>query len=129
MVNFNNESTISTPAVDIVRILILEARVNVLEAIEKGNRLEFSNADDLLTVSARLMTLYYNIEGTILRRIKTPKEKEELIKNITSTDKKKVLEAFVKINLLLDELKLTRIDGKVVYDSTRVETENTAKDL
>ena len=51
MVDFNNEATIGTPAANVVKILILQARANAIEA------LEFYNKRTSLGVEANQTTL------------------------------------------------------------------------
>ena len=131
MVDFNNEATVSTPASDIVRILILERRYNLMEAIERrilNDSMAIEAGQDLAVIKARLYSFYFEICEVIPRRMKI-EEKEQLEKDIQANDFAAVMRAFRSLNSLLDTIKLTRIDTKKVYDPTLVEDENKEKGL
>lgn len=128
MVDFNNETTIGTPAVDVERISILQRRYDLLEMYEdyKKKRLSGCNAS-IGYVQARLITMFLEIQSMIKRRKPT---EYEGIKSLVFSEKIKeeqILEAIDIINTLLDEMHLTKIDNKEVYNKFRVEEENKVK--
>lgn len=130
MVDYNNQSTVGTPAVDIVRVQVLERRANLFEAIEvykkqKGQGIEASLSD----VSARLFTLWLELEAQFSRKFKKDNQYEDLKKNIDSEKEEDIFEAITEINKYLDSVKLTMLDNKKVYDPTSVENENKLKGM
>jgi hypothetical protein len=127
MVDFDNEATVGTPAADIVRILILQRRSDLFEALEAYRKRDYLGASsDISTVRARLNTLFLEIQGTLKRRLKEEEYKDLLIK-IGSNKEEEILGAIYFLNEYLDALKLTRIDTRKEYDKTRVEHEHKAK--
>jgi hypothetical protein len=129
MVDFNNEATISTPALEVEKISILQRRYDFLEAYEDYKKKRLLNTPQPLSyATARLITLFLECRALLQRRLK----KEEFIKLeklifTTPEREKDILEIFYIINTQLDEVQLTKIDTNKVYDSTKVETENKAK--
>jgi hypothetical protein len=140
MVNFNNESTVTTPAGNIMKIMILEARYNLLDAIENQKKLSHSNIKDsglIGIIKSRLWRLYAELRPILKNRNKMNKQDKNFVsyeqientlndKNITVDDLVKI---FYYINEELDLMKLTAIDTAEVYDNTRVENENEVKGL
>lgn len=129
MVDFDNETTISTPASEVIKILILQRRYDMFESLEKYNKLRSQNMEaDPSPLKARLFTLFLEIQAGLKRRI-PEEEYKKLIKNISSNEEADIMEAIYKINEELDKINLTKIDTRKVYDSTRVEKENRVKGL
>jgi hypothetical protein len=127
MVDFNADATITTPAADVIKILILQRRNDFIEASESYLKAEFSGTSTEIDIlKARLYSLFYELQAALKRHYK-PTEYEKIIKNIRSDDYENIMKAFFKINEWLDYMKLIRVDTKQRYDSTRVEKENTIK--
>ena len=128
MVDFNNEATIGTPAAEIEKVSILQRRYDWIEAYEEYKKNKFKGqAQNLSIVRARLLSLFLEVQAMIKR--KKPEQYDDLKKACSEdTEEKNIVDAFLFINELLDELKLTRIDTKKVYDTTNVELENEEKD-
>lgn len=138
MVNFNNETTVSTPAHDIVRILILQARANVFEAFELYKK-KFHNLQEAPHEKGILiarLSAWFLEHQSYLKRIAyaSPKNKDEqgeynkmvqdlLIKG-TELSYERIVEIIMFLNDTLDQLKLTRVDTKNVYDRTNWEEDN-----
>lgn len=131
MVDFDNETTVGMPAVDVERILILERRYNLFEALEKFNRARMIGAEgDMSIVRSRLFSMFLEIDALLARQMKETefnKLKDQVIK--TEASEQEMLEAVTTINKILDKVQLTRIDTRIRYDSTRVEVENQHKSL
>lgn len=131
MVDFDNEVTVGMPAVDVERILILERRYNLLEALEKFNRARLMNAEgDISIVRARLCSMFLEIDALLERQMKE-KEFKKLKDQVMGTEstEEQMLESIYTINKILDQVQLTRIDTRIKYDRTRVEVENKNKGL
>ena len=126
MVDFNNETTIGTPALDIVRVLILQARNNVFEALEDYNKKEAQGIDTgLHIVRARLCTWFIEHQAYLKRTLPGddyPKLYAEIMKN--NLNKARIMEIIEFLNGVLDNLNITKLDIKRRYDRTRVEEEN-----
>lgn len=131
MVDFNNEQTVATPPGDIVKILIIERKEQVIEALEKYHLADETGADPdtkLDIVKARLRSLWYEL-GPILKRKKSVDEYKTACDNIANLNKaKEVREAFSELNEFIDEIGLTQIDRKV-WDRTNIEMSNMRKGL
>ena len=129
MVDFNNETTVSTPAVDIVRVLILQRHNDLIEAFEHINKLEgLEQSDDIQIIRARMFSLYLQISEVLTRQLK-PEEMTEFKRRLKDGTMAELTESIIKINEVLDAIKLTRVDTKKVYDPSRVEVENELKEL
>lgn len=130
MVNFNNDTTIGTSATDIMRVLILEKRTNIIEALENINKKGLTDVYDLHILKARIQSLYWELEGMLFRNMK-PEELIKLKENVFNTANKKelLLETFSNLNMFLDTLQLTRIDTRINVDRKRVENVNTANHI
>ena len=129
MVDFNNEATVGTPATDIMRVLVIEERKYLLDAIENYYKHLYLNSDpDNSIIKSRLQTLYLELYGSIQRHLE-PELIKELETNIESHEFKDNLEATKTFILLLDKFKITRLDTKRIYDSTRPAEEDEEKNL
>jgi len=137
MVDFNNETTITRPAIDIERVIVLQRRHDTIEAFEGYNKLILSGAQASdHNFRSRVMSLYIELEASLERHypeknkdpeIPSYKDLHKWISKDSSSED--LLKGFRFINKFLDKIKLTRLDTQRVYDSTRVETENREKKL
>lgn len=129
MVDFDDGATIGTPAVDVVRILILQRRYDLFEAWEQYKKQNHQGVDsDISVVRARLNTFFLELQAMLERKL-NKKDYAELYKKVNSKKEEEILEAIKLLNQQLDKLQLTKIDTRRVYDSTRVEKENKSKGL
>lgn len=127
MVDFNNDTTIATPVADIIKVLIVQRRNDFLEASEHYFKGFFAGSNpDTNIMKARLYSLYLEIKAMLDRHFSNG-EINELVADIKSDEANKLIDAYITMNKLLDDVKLTRVDTKKSYDSTRVEEENTEK--
>jgi hypothetical protein len=129
MVNFNNDATIGTPAIDIQRVSILQRRYELIETFEDYKKKAYRNdAVPIHTVRARLLSLFIEIQATLKRRMKEPvyTKLRNIVKNSNSTEDE-IYSVIEQINEELDIMRLIRIDTQKVYDSTNVEEENKEK--
>jgi len=129
MVDFNNETTISTPAGDVIKILILQRRYDLFESLEAYNKQRGQGTDpNIGGVSARLYTFWLELEAMLKRRLKA-EEYETLYQNVISDKEANIILAINTINAQLDFIKLTKIDERQVYESHRAEKENKVKGM
>jgi len=129
MVDFNNEATVGTPALDIVKVIILQRRYDVLESLEKYNKLKFQDTEpDISGFRARLITLFLEI-SPILKRSLGEKGYSDLDKELGKGDMDSLTNAVMTINDQLDKLNLTRFDTRKYIDTSKVELENEEKSL
>jgi len=134
MVDFNNETTITRPAVDIERVLVLQRRHDCIEAYEGYQKTILSGADTGdYTFRSRVLSLFIELKASLKRHYpEGDKDKisfVELETWIRKGEEDELFNAFDLINDFLDVIKLTRLDTHKVYDSTRVEVENREKKL
>jgi hypothetical protein len=102
MVNFNNDSTITKPPIDIVNLIIIEHWYNCRLAYEFYIKNKFNNAGiTLADFRSRLISLYLSIIE-ILKRKLTPDEFENVNNICMNIDSKlslhELLEAYLIIN-------------------------------
>jgi len=131
MVNFNNENTIATPPRDVIKILILQRRNDLIEAIEDYNKRKFIGSDTgTQFIQARLFSLFLEIQNILSRRM-SPKDYEKLEKVLLSDslESRKLIDIFYQINNILDSADLIKIDTRKQYDTSNIETENLEKNL
>jgi len=74
-------------------------------------------------IAAALFTFYLELEPALMRWL-SQKEFDEIKKWIGSIDFNDLMKAYRKLNLLLDQKKIIRIDLDKAYDTTSVESEN-----
>jgi len=113
MVDFNNEATIATPAVDIERVLILQKRENYLEAWESFLTKKAKNqltGSELPILRARLHNLYYQLYAMLLRV--SSEKVEEYERLMASFDPEDIHTVFKEISIDLDLIGLTKVDVK-----------------
>ena len=137
MVDFNNEVTIGTPAVEVVKILLLQARANVLEVLENYNKKESQSIQtDQGLLKARLGTWYLEHQA-YLNRVLTKEEDikkwEEIARDILFNPKdleqERIIEIITELNIVIDHLRINRIDTRKQYDRTNIETDNAENQL
>lgn len=132
MVDFNNESTVATPPGDVVKIVMLERREQVIETLESYHEKKAngnSMKEDLSLIKARVMALWYELQGIARRRLK-PKEYDLIEKGMMDAKEWTELQAaFQWMNEFVDGLGLTYIDTRNKYDRTRVEDTNTKRGM
>lgn len=130
MVDFNNEVTVGTPAVDIERVTILQRRYDVLEALEAYRKFKLKNANvDISTVRARLTTYFLEVDAMLERRFgKDTKGFQNLYdKCFQAKSEKEIIEALRSINKEMDKIRLTRIDTHDSYDPQDLTKEDMIK--
>lgn len=128
MVDFNNETTIGTPALDVMRIYLLEQKANTEEAWRWFRDKDFDGIEGGLNkVRSRLEVWYLIMYPMIERHYKDEKiTKEELEKEIVKGNKEIIFKIIKKFNQLLDDMHITRLDNKPKYNKHSIEDENQA---
>jgi len=126
MVDFNNEGTVTTPSWDLLKILALEKRENLLLSVEFFFKNKYQGSDDdhdIGIIKTRLWCLYFELEAW-LNRSYSIAEIDQLKLWIEDRDYKVVLRAITFLNKFMDEKSLIKIDTKQIYNKKRTETEN-----
>jgi hypothetical protein len=129
MVNFDSDSTITTPPLDILKILMLQRREDVFSAIEAYKR-DASKGIETGTayIQSRIWGLWMQVEPSYKKNAKT-EEYEGLKKLVDSGDINELIKAIYIINAYLYDKHATKWDTKKTYDGTRSEIENRMKGL
>lgn len=139
MVNWDNETTVATPPGEVVKIVILERREQVIEAIENYYTVEGVGIDTQLkvhTLRARVLALWYQLEAMAYRRLKDAKGGagdptydmvEAAMKIAKGVDD--LVELFKWMNRFIDDMGLTYIDARARYDRRNVEDANQKKGM
>lgn len=124
MVNFDNEVTVGTPAIDIVRVLVLQAQSYCHDAWEDYRKKQDQGIEiGLSVVKSRLFTYWMKVQQ-VLSRKKEPEKFVELKKMLNSDNETELLALTEELDNLLDELRITRLDIRVHYNRQSIETEN-----
>jgi len=132
MVNFNNENTVSTPAANIVKLLLIEARYNSFLALEEYNsKISGSVNYNQGRVRARLGTWFLEHQAYLDRTFTKVEDiteieavKRDLFFNKKDLEYSRILEIVVFLNNVIDKLKITKLDTKHQYDTTDIEADN-----
>jgi len=128
MVDFNSEGTMSKPPKEVVALIIIEKLYNFLEADESRTQTFINGADTGLAVSrARLRSLFLVTHEMLKRRLNTEdfqKVSCVCMNLANSMDGIDLMEAFIIILGVLDQMQLIKLDTKPVYDRHRVEEAN-----
>jgi hypothetical protein len=112
MVDFNSETTVATPAVQVNGIVILEARKYYIDAYGAYYKQLYGGVDTSShIVRSRLNELFLIVRAAIRRHI-TNKQFENLLILINSNDLEDTDNAFDIIDTWLDNIGLTQIDTK-----------------
>ena len=134
MVDFNSETTSAMPAIDIVRIIILESKYNAREAIEQFlTNPHIDNGRQVL--QARVWSFWSEMSAALYRRYAKNEEKLETLHEIdddlrnTNMDGQAVIDVYNELNAELDKIGLTKIDIREDIDRTRWEESNKAKGI
>jgi len=137
MVDFNKEATIGTPAHNVVKILLLQARANVLEALEDYNKKMSKGIEaDQSILKSRLLTWFLEHQAYLDRNLKKKdwvqmqnRAKESLFFNQEELEPEKIWDFIKDLNKIIDKLKVTRVDTRVAYDRSNVELDNEMNEL
>lgn len=138
MVDFNNETTVGTPPGDVVKIVVLERREQVIEALEKYHWIASADQDtshkrDILR--ARIMAFWYQLQAMVKRRLAKAQPEgapsyDEVKKAITDAkEEDELIEAYEWMNEFVDDLGLTVIDSRPKYDRSIAEEANEKKGM
>lgn len=137
MVDFNKEATIGTPAHNVVKILLLQARANVLEALEDYNKKISKGFEaDQSVLKSRLLTWFLEHQAYLDRNLKKKdwdlmqnEAKKHLLFNDKELEPETIWEFVRDLNMIIDKLKVTRVDTRIAYDRSNVELDNEMNDL
>ena len=112
MVDFDSEATIATPAIDVKRILVLQARQFVIDSLEAYYKSEQGGVStEANIISSRVRSLFLEIRSGIRRHLK-PLDYEKLVTLVKGKTAEDVEDAFDIMDTWLDTIGLTRIDVK-----------------
>ena len=128
MVDFDNETTVTVPPTDLLRVLILQRRNDLFEALESYQKVCEQSEPPLNIIQARMLTLFLEIQPVMKRKL-SKADYEALWVLVQGGTIEDMINATVIINDFLDSFGLLKIDFKNVYDKTRVELENQVKSL
>lgn len=126
--DFNNDSTISKPPVEIVNLIIIEHWYNLRLAFEFYTKHKFKGASiGLDECRSRLLTLFLAVIEVLERKL----EKETFTSLFkTCTDLKQslsyetLLDSYLLINKVLDSSGLIKVDTKPYINRQRIEQAN-----
>ena len=130
MVDFNSEGTMTKPPKEVMALIIIEKLYNFLEADETYTKTMLNGASLGLAISrARLRGLFLVTHEMLKRRIKN-KEDFEKIRSVCmditrkDVDALSLMESFLIILQVLDDMQLIKLDTKPQYNRHRTEEAN-----
>lgn len=124
MVDFNNDSTITRSAKDILAVLIIEKRTYVIDAIEQYIKDKSRGIHPSISiVKARLHSFYIEILPSIAKSYNDDEHKK-LYALITSTNIEDLIKGFNELSNYLYVKKLIMWDSMRQYDPSSAEQEN-----
>lgn len=124
MVDFDNEKTVTVPAYDIIKVLILQRRNDIIDAIEAYNRVSFSGVTaPVYEVQARIFSLFLELGANLSRSMKK-EEFEKLEGLVNSKEYDSLILAFRLINSWLDKKRLIMLDTTKDIDTSIMELDN-----
>lgn len=139
MVDFNSENAVSTPPGDIVKIVLLERREQVVEALEnldlaKANRQDTTIKIDILY--ARVRALWNECQAMAVRRLKKAKGTDDdptyaMVEKalLEAKEEAELYEAYKWLNKFIDEMGITKIDTRKNYDEMDIEEANMSEGI
>jgi hypothetical protein len=123
MVDYNNETTITRPAIDVERISVLQRRDNFISIYEQYMAYKYQKADVGFKprVIASLFSLFLQLQGYLKRAMKE-KDYKDLVTKLTkgSISDDEILNTFESFSIKLDDMRLTKLDIHKSIDRTRV---------
>lgn len=131
MVNFNDSQTVSTPALNINKVLIIQRRAELIDALEQWRisyYSDISNQKFKSILRGKIYSLFIEIKSMLKRKYEK-KAFEQLETEIKSDDINDIYMAIDKLNDFLDELDLTKIDTRRNINTGRIEKMNQYKGL
>jgi len=130
MVDFNNENTISTPLREVLKILILECRYNVLLKIrDHYQHVEQFKKPKFAPVKAGVMELYQYLRSMYAVSETLDKAEDMKRRLYEAGNFEEMLVIFQEMEDFLYKKNITKIDDRKQYDTTSLETENHQKGL
>jgi hypothetical protein len=128
LVNYDNETTITTSPKDVVKISILERRKYAIDAFEFYiNKKALNVNPSIAIIKSRMFSFFLEIGASYKRDKK--EEYDKVIMLLQSADYAKLITAFNILNEYLDAKGVTKIDTIKQYDSTNTEIENYEKGI
>ena len=131
MVDFNSDGTLGTNRSHILDLIVLGRRDEWLNTFQKYRISSMENKSDKLilfnTLRSILETISIELKETMKRKFKDYKEYKKKLDHIETDEELNY--CFDRLNELLDQLSITRIDTKRYIDTTSVESENKEKGI
>lgn len=126
MVDFESETTITRPASDVCKIVILQRRYDCIEALgDLWKREAHGSTAGMGVAWAALKKLAKEVRAMLGQRLQGY---DDLVRGVTM-DAQSLEVLFDAIDAELYDLGLTKIDTGKRYDRTRTERENAEKGL
>jgi len=126
--DFNNEGTMSKPPREVMALIIIEKIYNFIEADESYRKTKLQGANMNLAVSRARFGSLYLISRELLERKLTPEDLEKVRIVSVELDKKieypELIEAYIIILKILDQLGLVKLDTRPAYQRHRTEESN-----
>lgn len=125
MVNYNNDTTISTPPGDILKVAILERRAYFINAVEEVKKMDDRGVRvSLHVVNAALFALFMELSASLKTSEKDASFKELKMKVTNTRDLDSALDAFDTLNDFMYRKNLTRFDTRKEVDNDDIEANN-----
>jgi len=139
MVNFESDTLLTTNKGEILNLIILGRRDELLNTFQRYMKARISNSSSIATeehnLRSSLFVLFLEVEIPLSRRLISQDRQEilinlrEFVYSIDVVKPSDLIDSYNVINKFLDDINLTKIDTKKRFDSRLVEDENTEKGL
>lgn len=112
MVNFENETTVATPAKDVMKIYLLQCKAFAEDTWRKYRKIYYNgNASSLADCKAAVEQLYIVMKPMLDRHWDDKTMlKENILNEIEKGKDREILQIMIKLNYILDKMNLTRLD-------------------
>lgn len=122
-------NTITVPPLDLLKIMILRRRQNILNEVEEYYfHIERGHPRETYRLASLIKTFYLEMKVMMQKNMKVDVFKQTT-KDCLSKDILSKIRGFEAIDLFLYDKQLTKFDMKIDYDSTDWEAENSIKGL
>lgn len=127
MVNYNNDTTISTPPGDILKVAILERRAFFINSVEEYTKAKSRGADPSLQyINAALMSLYLELCDSMQKDLEKTKYDELTKKVKENASFEDAMDVYREMSAFLYRKNVTKFDTRKETDSDDIEGNNKA---
>lgn len=127
--DFNDGQTAGLARFDLLALELIERRYNLIQAIEEAHKPYFNGSQlNMNIVKARLLSLYFTLLSALKNSL-PPEQLEILNQIVLYEDYNDIIKCFQIIDKWLYDKNITKIDGKILIKTGRMEQKNKLRGL